>query len=120
MGGRIYIGTDGGVTVFDGQRFQNYTTAQGLLPASVDTANMLVEDRDGNLWLGTSTGAVKITWNGFRTYTEADGLRHAGIRSIFETQAGELCVTAGDMLIHWFNGRRFTAIRPNFSKSIST
>jgi ligand-binding sensor domain-containing protein len=85
----------------------------------------LAEDHDGNLWLGTqSSGVMKIARNGFITYTEGDGLAHnkMAISSIFENQAGELCVIgdyAGALSINRWDGKRFTIIRPNLPPYIS-
>ena len=99
--------------------FRAYTTTQGLSSSYVRT---LAEDRDGNLWLGTdSGGAMKLARTGFTTYTEGDGLGAAGADAIFEDRAGKLCVisSGGKHLINRFDGRRFTAICPDFPKQIT-
>ncbi|MEP6913709.1 MAG: two-component regulator propeller domain-containing protein, partial [bacterium] len=115
--GRIWIGTDGGLTEFIGGRFRSYTTELGLSNAAVGTP---VDDRDGNLWLGSRTGATKITWSGFATFGRADGLGALRITSIFENRRGELCSTSveNDSFINCFDGGRFTAIKPHFPSEI--
>jgi ligand-binding sensor domain-containing protein len=115
--GRIWIGTDGGLTVFSDGRFLSYTTAQGLSSRTVYSA---VEDRDGNLWLASWTGAMKISWSGFTTFAKADGLSNALVTSVFENQRGELCVTSqeGEPFINCFDGQRFTAVRPQVPSEI--
>jgi len=114
--GRIWIGTDGGLTVFSDGRFSSYTTAQGLSNKSVWPG---LEDRDGNLWLASPTGAMKITWSGFTTFGKADGLSNAKVTSVFENQRGELCVTSDlEPFINRFDGQRFTAVRPQVSREI--
>jgi len=48
--GFIWIGSDKGLTRFDGTTFKNYTTDDGL------SGNMILditEDEIGNLWIGT-------------------------------------------------------------------
>lgn len=114
--GRLWIGTrGGGVTMFDGQRFRNYTAAQGLS----NRVNALAEDRDGNLWVGTQTnGAMKIIRNGMLSFREADGLGSTDIVSVFENQAGELCVISAKWFLNRFDGERFTAVRPNLPQRI--
>src|SRR5712691_11378582 len=115
--GRIWIGTDGGLSEFHDGRFRSYTTAQGLSNKVVGPG---VEDRDGNLWLVSSTGAMKITWSGFTTFGKADGLSTTRVTSVFEDQRGELCVTSaeGEPFINHFDDQRFTAVRPQVSREI--
>jgi len=117
LDGRIWIGNDGGLTVFSDGRFRSYTTAQGLSSRSVWSA---VEDRDGNLWLASATGAMKITWSGFTSFGKADGLSNAPVLSVFENQRGEVCVTGqeGEPFINCFDGQRFTAVRPQVPREI--
>ena len=114
--GRIFTGTRrGGLSVFDGERFRNYATAQGLS----NTINALAEDYDGNIWTGTqSSGAIKITSSGLVSYREADGLGSSEIFSIFENQASELCVISSKWTINRFDGEGFTAIRLNLPRSL--
>jgi ligand-binding sensor domain-containing protein/two-component sensor histidine kinase len=117
--GRIWIGTDGGLTEFIDGRFRSYTTALGLSNPSIWTP---VEDRDGNLWLGSRTGATKITWSGFTTFGKADGLGELRITSVIENRRGELCsiLISGenDFFVNRFDGRRFNAVKPQFPREI--
>ncbi|MEP6568350.1 MAG: two-component regulator propeller domain-containing protein [Acidobacteriota bacterium] len=115
--GRIWIGTEGGLTEFGDGRFRSYTTELGLSNPGVATP---VEDRDGNLWLGSEAGATKITWSGFTTFGKADGLGTPRITSITENQNGEICSVSSDTeyFINCFDGRRFKAIRPQFPREI--
>jgi ligand-binding sensor domain-containing protein/signal transduction histidine kinase len=107
--GRIWIGTDGGLSVYDGQRFRSYTTPQGL---SANRIRGLAEDRNGNLWLGTTLdGAIRLALNGCITYTEADDLGDSAIHSIHASQSGELFAVSGAWLINRFDGKRFNSQR---------
>lgn len=116
--GRIWIGTDGGLSVFSDGRFRTYTMAQGLISKSISRE---VEDRDGNLWLGSATGAMKITWSGFTTFGNVDGLSNAQVRSVFESQHGELCVTSGEEnFINHFDGQRFNTVRLQLPREIKS
>ena len=111
--GRIWIGTSGGLTEFNGERFRTYTTAQGLSDTII---GHLAEDRDGNLWIGSSNGAMKLTLSGFTTYDEADGLGHTQIHSIYEDQAGDVLVVSGDWYINRFDGQRFVSVQPDLPR----
>src|SRR6185369_6363781 len=46
--GRLYIATYGGLSIYDGTRFTNYTTNNGL---SVDLINDIVEMGDDSIWV---------------------------------------------------------------------
>jgi len=115
--GRIWIGTDAGLTVFSDGHFRSYTMAQGLSSRSVWRE---VEDRDGNLWLASGTGAMKISWSGFITFGRVDGLSNAQVRSVFENQRGELCVTSdeGEPFINHFDGQRFNGVKLQVPRKI--
>src|SRR5258706_2450613 len=116
--GRIWIGTDGGLTVFSDVSFRSNTSAQGPSSKSIWRE---AEDRDGNLWLASATGAMKITWSGFTTFGNVDGLSNAQVRSVFESQHGELCVTSDlENFINHFDGQRFNAVRLQLPREIKS
>ncbi len=49
--GRIWIGTDQGISVFDGEISYTFTTADGLLGNSITALSM---DMDGQMWIGSA------------------------------------------------------------------
>ena len=53
--GWIWVGQDAGLSVFDGNQWQNYTQEDGLIWNDVDSY-ALMEDHDGSIWVGTSGG----------------------------------------------------------------
>ncbi|MBF9142350.1 hybrid sensor histidine kinase/response regulator transcription factor [Hymenobacter properus] len=55
--GRLWAGTQGGVCVFDGQKFRTRTTAQGLPDNHV---RAVAAGPDGTLWMGHSYGGVSF------------------------------------------------------------
>jgi ligand-binding sensor domain-containing protein/signal transduction histidine kinase len=114
--GRLWIGTIGGLSEFDGKQFRSYTTAHGL---SDQTAWRLAEDTDGNLWIGSRNGAMKLTPHGFTTYDEADGLRDLRIHSLFADAAGDTLVVSGDWFIHRFDGNRFAPTQPRLPGNVT-
>ena len=57
-GGNIWLGTEGGVSRYDGRSFINFTEKEGLANNSV--LNILQDDQK-NIWLGTRKGLSKIT-----------------------------------------------------------
>ena len=113
--GRIWIGTLNGLTEFDGERFRAFSRLDG-----VTRTMALAEDREGNLWLGTmATGALRLARNGFSAYTEEDGLADTSIGDLFESRDGDLYAVSINQRIHRFDGRRFTATRPNLARDVS-
>ncbi len=54
--GTLWIGTRGGLTSYDGQRFRSYTTADGL--ANNYVLCLYRGQRRGTLWIGTGGGGL--------------------------------------------------------------
>jgi ligand-binding sensor domain-containing protein/two-component sensor histidine kinase len=113
--GRIWIGTDGGLTEFIDGRFRSYISSLGLDNPSVASPT---EDREGNLWLGSRNGATKITWSGFSTFAKTDGLR-LSITAIIRNQQEQICAISIED-ISCFEGGRFKAIKPKFPDGIKS
>ena len=108
--GHIWVGTSGGLSEYDGQRFRTYTKTEGV---AVTPLMWLAEDVGGNIWGATAQGALEIRRSGFTTFNQMEGLAGTGVRSIFENQAGELYVVADDASVNLFDGQKFTAVSPN-------
>lgn len=82
--GAVWCGTwGGGLSRFDGARWQVYTTAHGLPSNHIFS---LHEDPQGVLWVGTGNGLARRSKDGFKTYTMSDGLFSNQVFSI-ETAA---------------------------------
>jgi len=78
--GFIWIGTDAGVSKWDGEHFKTYNTLDGLAGNKVWH---IEEDSHGNLWFACFGGGLSV-FNGlkFKSYTEKDGLPNTAIRQI--------------------------------------
>jgi len=122
--GRIWVGTAGGLFQFEEMRgkwtfhlvdiglpkdTENDTIVRTLMP---DRLGGL--DQNGNLWMGHEGGVMKLARRGFVSYGMADGLGSSSIASIFEDQAGELCVSSlfTDIVLSRFDERHFLAAKP--------
>jgi hypothetical protein len=89
--GRLWFGTDNGVSCLVGTDFTTYRTADGLVHNFVVTS---VEDHRGWLWFGTWDGGVSCyDGNRFTNYTTADGLVHNHVTCILEDRQGWLWFT---------------------------
>jgi ligand-binding sensor domain-containing protein/serine phosphatase RsbU (regulator of sigma subunit) len=51
----IWLGTDGGVSRFDGITFENFTTEDGL---AVNGVQAIIQDNAGKIWLGHKGGGI--------------------------------------------------------------
>lgn len=70
--GVVWAGTwGGGLARFDGRKWTNYTTAEGLPGNHVF---MLHFDPQGRLWIGTNNGLALFNNGKFKVMTVADGL----------------------------------------------
>ncbi|HMV81643.1 MAG TPA: two-component regulator propeller domain-containing protein [Blastocatellia bacterium] len=114
--GHIWLGTvAGGLFEFDGERFRNYSTKQGLSRL----ITTLTEDRAGNLWVGSQVGgAARISRRGFATFRETDGLGMADVFSIFEDRAEQLIVVNNGWSLNRFDGNQFIAVAPNLPATV--
>lgn len=55
--GLLWIGTEGGLNLYDGQRFRTFTRdADDNASLSDNVVSALSEDRDGTIWVGTGNG----------------------------------------------------------------
>ena len=86
--GRLWFGTRGGVSRYDGQTFETFTSDDGL---TNDQVVSMLEDRNGDLWFGTKGGGVS-RYDGaqFTTLGTGEGLAHPDVHSILQDQSGTL------------------------------
>lgn len=61
----------GGLSRFDGKKFKNYTTADGL-PGNI--INAIEIDKRGTMWIGTNGGVSRWDGKRFKTFDTRDGL----------------------------------------------
>jgi ligand-binding sensor domain-containing protein len=100
--GKVWAGTwGGGLTVWDGQKWTNYSSLDGLPGNHVFS---LHQDTKGQMWIGTNSGLALWSDGKFKTMTTADGLFDNNIFSM-ATQAD------GGMWVGSFGGVAF--IKPN-------
>jgi len=100
--GFVWIGTNEGVSRFDGASFENYTKRDGL-PDNRVTG--IAEDRGGGIWIATEGGLARVTANEAR-------IRIAGAR-----QPINAVVLGGDGAIWAAAGTSLLRIDPNAAAS---
>jgi len=85
--GRLWVGTDAGVCVFDGRRFIPFT---GPLP-SQSVLNLSV-DLDGAIWVTTEGGLARIHRGQSRIFGEAEGIPAGRVEEAARDAEGHLWV----------------------------
>ena len=96
--GYIWVGTEYGLSKFDGYRFTNYFHDEKDSTSITDNiiSDFLVDEK-GNLWIGSAKGLMKYDYenNNFKRYRFSDG-RRPRIYSIKESHNHDILVgTAG-------------------------
>ncbi len=94
--GRLWLGTNDGLTIKNGDLFKTYTyDRNNLAGLSSDTVRCMYRDSSGYFWLGTTGGGLlrsTATDGVFTLYTRKDGLPALNIRHIVEDRAGNLWI----------------------------
>jgi ligand-binding sensor domain-containing protein/serine phosphatase RsbU (regulator of sigma subunit) len=88
--GFIWIGTaGGGLTRFDGNRFETFTKANGL---SDNVIRTLFEDSRGTIWIGTDNGLNYYDGENFKALTEEPVFNGTSVLSVKEDKNGIIWV----------------------------
>jgi PAS domain S-box-containing protein len=90
--GYLWIGTQAGLTRFDGVRFVSWRPPEGKeLPSS--RINSLLGTRDGSLWIGTTMGLARWRNGQLTNYRDPDGT----IMSILEDRDGTIWIARANI-----------------------
>lgn len=103
--GYLWIGTEEGLSRFDGVRFVNFDKHN--TPAIKNNwIRALYESRDGTLWIGTDGGGlVSLSKNQFKSFNTENGLSSNFIKTIAEDKNGALWIGTGKGLNRYANGK---------------
>lgn len=86
--GTVWAGTwGGGVAQFDGKRWRNLTTRDGLAGNIVYS---IAQSPDGTLWFGTSNGVSRWDGKAFRNWGMAEGLLERNVYALAVAPDGDL------------------------------
>ena len=113
--GVMWIGTAGGVSIFDGLTFTTLTAESGIAGSEVSST---YQTASGETWIGTSSGISRYRGDEVTTYTILDGLAGDWVSSIFEDRQGRLWTGSTHGGVSQFNGRSFETVSTGFGFNI--
>jgi len=92
--GGLWIGTNGGgLSLFQGGKFQIYSTRNGLPSNAIWS---LRQETNGSLWIGTIGGGVaRMSGETFTTYNQKAGLTSNDVWSLLQDREGSVWVGTG-------------------------
>ena len=100
--GKLWIGSNCGFSVFDGQHFRTFTEKDGLLNTCVWT---LAQDPRKTIWIGTYGGGIFSLRGGhFTQYSVKQGLASAIVFQITIAHDGSLWIATPDGVSHMEGG----------------
>lgn len=103
--GDIWIGYRFGLLRYYNNKFERYSTEQGL---SDNDVRCIFEDDKGNIWAGTANGLNKISNGKVEEFTNIPGLHNQYIRAIYQDSDGVLWFgTYGGGLIRFKDSKFF-------------
>jgi serine phosphatase RsbU (regulator of sigma subunit)/ligand-binding sensor domain-containing protein len=107
-GGNIWLGTEGGVSKYDGRSFTSYTEHDGLVD---NFMTAILQDRHGDIWFATGTwpgarGVSRFDGTTFTGYGPAEGLASNMVNDILEDSEGLLWFATEEGLSR-FDGGNF-------------
>jgi signal transduction histidine kinase/ligand-binding sensor domain-containing protein len=99
--GRIWLGTDAGLVLFNGRESKLFSIQDGLPAADV---RAIADDPEGNLWIGTSGGLACLRDGKITAFHKKDGLPSEDVSALLADSEGVLWVgTRGSGLGRWAN-----------------
>src|ERR1043165_7538264 len=98
--GRLYFGSAHGLSIYDGSRFVNYNSKNGL---NFDFVNCVLEVGPDSVWVITNSGKINCLVKGKMKLLSFPDVGHI-INSICRDQKGDLYVAAEEGLL-LFNGK---------------
>ncbi len=86
----VWAGTwGGGVARYDGEKWHNLSTADGLAGNIVYS---IERDKEGAFWFGTDAGLSRYDGKNWQNFTTSDGLAGNHVYAIQQTESGDIWV----------------------------
>ena len=102
--GYIWFATEEGISQYDGEKFVNFTTSDGLASNFI---NSIYQDRAGFLWFGTGGGISRYDGEKFVSFTVDDGLGVNSVWTIYQDREGYIWFGTGGGGVSRYDGEEF-------------
>lgn len=113
---RLWVGTWGGLSIFDGTGFKNYTRLDGLPGNVVLSFDFL---HDGTAWIGTTEGLSYFDGNRFTNYFLSENADSNGISVVKVDNRSRVWLMSGNRLWRFDNGKfQVQATEPDYIFSL--
>lgn len=99
---RLWVGTWGGLSIFDGTGFKNYTRLDGLPGNVVLSFDFL---HDGTAWIGTTEGLSYFDGNRFTNYFLSENADSNGISVVKVDNRSRVWLMSGNKLWRFDDGK---------------
>lgn len=96
--GRMYFTTYSGLSVYDGARFKNYTTQNGLL---IGLVNDVLEVGDDSLLVAVNTSGLNVLVRGQMKTVNTTGIHCPVVNNFLKSHDGTIYAAADDGLYKW-------------------
>jgi hypothetical protein len=114
--GLLWIGTDAGLSNFDGKSFRIFKPSEGMTASQIWA---IAEDDEGNLWFGSmGEGLYKYDGVQFKRFTKKDGLADDRIRVLSWSKKFNCLVVGGYDYISNIKDDKITSFRGNLTDKI--
>lgn len=108
--GKLFIGAENGISIFDGQKFTHITDEIDPLYKPI---RQIAIDRDQNIWIGSPVGLAKITKGNISYYPATKKFKKSSNTYTFiDSQDNIWLVIRGEGILR-FDGSNFTSINPS-------
>ena len=104
--GNLWIGTGGGVSLFDGNRFTNFSSIHGLGNSSI---RGILEGENGNIWFATQgDGIIRYDGVRFTVFSKKDGLADDLVVCALKDKKGHFWFGTVNAGVSRYDGKGFT------------
>lgn len=105
--GRVWFGTETGLSVFDGAAFTTFTKKDGLISNFIHT---IFADSRGTLWIGTDKGLSCYDGEKFTNLSSREGLTGQWVLAVFEDSHGRIWIGTNEALCQYEGGKFVTCL----------
>jgi len=102
--GDLWVGTDNGISRFDGREFLDFYAIE---ETDLGFVRSILEDSDQNLWFGTDKGVWRYTIQNLEIFTKKNGLVSNSVVASLEDREGNLWFGSIANGISQFDGEKF-------------